>query len=102
MKKNVGRFGLIILVLTVFMVQGCAELKELRRANKRQAITIRDQMSELDKLRNELDAASKRNSANEDRVLSDEEEKKRLRVEQEILTRPAADGDAVRETVEGH
>ncbi len=84
MKKNVGRFGLIILVLTVFMVQGCAELKELRRANKRQAITIRDQMSELDKLRTELDAASKRSSANEDRVLSDEEEKKRLRVEQEF------------------
>ncbi len=102
MKKNVGRFGLIILVLTVFMVQGCAELKELRRANKRQAITIRDQMSELDKLRTELDAASKRNSANEDRVLSDEEEKKSLRVEQEILTGSTDDGAAVRETVEGH
>ncbi len=57
MKKNVGRFWLVILALTVLLVQGCAELEELRIANKRQAITIRDQMSELDKLRTELDAA---------------------------------------------
>ncbi|MCP4255288.1 MAG: hypothetical protein GY775_18160, partial [Candidatus Scalindua sp.] len=33
MKKNMGRFGLVILALAVFMVQGCAELEELRRAN---------------------------------------------------------------------
>ena len=44
-------FGFVILALTVFLVQGCAELEELRTANKRQAITVRDQMSELDKLK---------------------------------------------------
>jgi len=66
MKKNMGRFGLVILALTVLLVQGCAELEELRIANKRQAITIRDQMSELDTLRAELDAANTRNSVYED------------------------------------
>ncbi len=102
MKKNIGSLGLVILVLSLFMVQGCAELKELRRANERQAITIRDQMSDLDKLRTELDAANKRNSVYEDRVQSDGEEKKRHRIELEKLTDSTGDGAAVRETVEGH
>ncbi len=70
MKKHIGRFGFVVLALSLFAVQGCAELEELRRANKRQAITIRDQMSELDKLRSELNAANKRNSVYEDRVQS--------------------------------
>ncbi len=60
MKKHIGRIGLVFLALSLFIVQGCAELEELRLANKRQAITIRDQMSELDKLRVELDAANKK------------------------------------------
>jgi len=47
MKKNMGRFGLLILALSVFMVQGCAELEELRRANKRQAITVRTRCQSL-------------------------------------------------------
>ena len=85
MKKNVGRFGLVFLALAVFMVQGCAELDELRTANRRQAITVRDQMAELDKLRAELDAANKVNRVYEDRAQSDEEEKKRLHAELERL-----------------
>ncbi len=101
MKKNVGRFGLVILALSVLMVQGCAELEELRRANKRQAITVRDQMSELDKLRAELDAANKVNSVYENRAQSDEEEKERLRADLEILARSIGDGAVVRDTAEG-
>ena len=56
MKKNIGRFGLVFLALAVFLVQGCAELDELRTANRRQAITVRDQMTELDTLKAELDS----------------------------------------------
>jgi len=101
MKRNMGRFGLVILALSVFMVQGCAELEELRRANKRQAITVRDQMSELDKLRAELDAANKINSVYENRAQSDDEEKERLRSDLERLARSIGDGAAVRDTAEG-
>ena len=94
-------FGFVILALSVFLVQGCAELEELRRANKRQAITVRDQMSELDKLRYELDAANKVNSVYENRAQLDEEEKERLRADLEILVRSIGGGAAVRDTVEG-
>lgn len=101
MTKNMRRFGFVILALSVFMVQGCAELEELRRANKRQAITVRDQMSELEKLRTELDAANKVNSVYENRAQSDEEEKERLRTDLEILARSIGGGAAVRDTAEG-
>lgn len=101
MTKNMRRFGFVILALSVFLVQGCAELEELRRANKRQAITVRDQMSELDKLRAELDAANKINSVYENRAQSDDEEKERLRADLERLARSIGDGAAVRDTAEG-
>nr|MBC8555276.1 flagellar motor protein MotB [Candidatus Brocadiales bacterium] len=101
MKKNMGRFGLVILALTVLLVQGCAELEELRTANKRQAITVRDQMSELDKLKAELDAASKVNMVYEDRAQSDEEVKERLRAELERLASSIGGGAVVRDTAEG-
>jgi len=101
MKKNVGRFGLVFLALAVFMVQGCAELDELRTANRRQAITVRDQMAELDKLRAELDAANKVNRVYEDRAQSDEEEKKRLHAELERLASSIGGGAVVRDTSEG-
>ncbi len=101
MKKNIGRFGLVFLALAVFLVQGCAELEELRTANKRQAITVRDQMSELDKLRAELDAANKVNRVYEDRAQSDEEVKKRLHAELERLARSIGGGAVVRDTAEG-
>lgn len=101
MTKNMRRFGFVILALSLFLVQGCAELEELRRANKRQAITVRDQMSELEKLRTELDAANKINSVYENRAQSDEEEKERLRSDLERLARSIGGGAAVRDTEEG-
>ena len=101
MKKNMGRFGLVFLALAVFLVQGCAELGDLRTANRRQAITVRDQMSELDKLRAELDAANKVNRVYEDRAQSDEEVKKRLHAELERLARSIGGGAVVRDTAEG-
>ena len=101
MKKIMGRFGLVFLALAVFLIQGCAELDELRTANRRQAITVRDQMTELDKLRAELDAAGKVNSAYEDRAQSDEKVKRALRAELERLASSIGGGAAVRDTTEG-
>lgn len=101
MKKNMGRFGLVFLAIAVLLVQGCAELEELRIANKRQAITVRDQMSELDKMRAKLDSASKVNRVYEDRAQSDEEVKERLRAELERLARSIGGGAVVRDTAEG-
>ncbi len=100
-KKNMRHFGFVILALSVFLVQGCAELEELRKANKRQAITVRDQMSELDKLRSELDTANKVNSVYESRVQTDEEEKNRLRTDLEKLALSIGDGAVVRDSAEG-
>jgi len=99
--KNMGRFGLVFLALVVFLVQGCAELGDLRTANRRQAITVRDQMAELDKLRAELDAANKVNRVYEGRAQSDEEEKRRLHAELEKLASAIGGGAVVRDTVEG-
>ncbi|ODS32648.1 MAG: flagellar motor protein MotB [Candidatus Scalindua rubra] len=82
-------------------VQGCAELDELRTANRRQAITVRDQMDEMDRLRVELEAAKKVNIAYEDRARADEEVKRRLRADLESLARAIGGGAAVRDTVEG-
>ena len=101
MKKNMGRFGVVFIALTAILAQGCAEMEELRTANRRQAITVRDQMSELDKLRSELEAANKVNSVYENRAQLDEEEKKRLRAELERLARSIGGGAAVRDTAEG-
>ncbi len=101
MKKNMGRFGLVFFALAVFLVQGCAEMEELRKANRRQAITVRDQMAEIDKLGAKLDAANKVNSVYEDRAQSDDEVVKKLRAELEILARSIGGGAAVRDTVEG-
>ena len=101
MKKFMGRFGLVFLALAVFLVQGCAELDELRTANRRQAITVRDQMTELDKLKAELESAKSVNRVYVDRAQSDDKEKRRLRTELEKLARSIGQGAAVRDTVEG-
>ncbi len=88
MKRNWRRIGFVFLVLSVLgFVQGCAELKELRTANSRQAITIRDQMDELGRLRAESEA---------ERV-----EKERLRAELETLANAIGGGAVVRDTTEG-
>ena len=101
MNKIIRRFGLVFLALSVLLVQGCAEMNELRTANRRQAITIRDQMTELDKLDTEIDSANKVNRAYEDRAQSDEEVKRRLREDLESLARSIGGGAAVRDTIEG-
>ncbi len=88
MKRNWRRIGFVFLGLSVLgFVQGCAELKELRTANSRQAITIRDQMDELGRLRAESEA--------------EREEKERLRAELETLANAIGGGAVVRDTTEG-
>ena len=54
MKKKLMCFNLVLLVLSVVLVQGCNEVSELRTANDRQAITIKDQKAEIDRLRKEV------------------------------------------------
>ncbi len=101
MKKKIGRFGFLLLVLSVILVQGCAELEELRIANRRQAITIRDQMSELDKLRTELDSTNSVNRTHQERVQSDVNLKRNFRASLKSLARSIGGGTAVRDTEEG-
>ena len=101
MNKIIRRYGLVFLALSVLLVQGCAEVNELRKLNNRQAIVIRDQGSDLDKLRNEIDSANKINRAYEDRAQSDEELKRRLRADLESLAKAIGGGAAVRDTIEG-
>ncbi len=88
MKRNWRCIGSVFLGLWVLgFVQGCAELEELRTANNRQAITIRDQMDELGRLRAESEA--------------EREEKERLRAELETLANAIGGGAVVRDTTEG-
>ncbi len=101
MRRKLRRFGFLFLVLSVVLMQGCAELEELRIANRRQAITIRDQMSELDKLRTELDSAKSVNRKHQGRMQSDGEVKKSLHVSLETLARSIGGGSTVRDTMEG-
>jgi chemotaxis protein MotB len=101
MNKIIRSFGLVFLALSLFLVQGCAELNELRTANRRQAITIRDQMSDLDKLRTQVNSAGKVNRAYEGRAQADAEVKRRLRADLESLARSIGGGAAVRDTIEG-
>ena len=101
MNKIIRRYGLVFLALSVLLIQGCAEVNELRKLNNRQAITIRDQMSELDKLMTEIGSANKINRAYEDRAQSDEELKRRLRADLESLAKAIGGGAAVRDTIEG-
>ncbi len=54
MMNFIRRLWLVFTALAVFLVQGCVEMEELRTANRRQAITVRKQMEELESLRAEL------------------------------------------------
>jgi chemotaxis protein MotB len=101
MNKIIRRYGLVFLALSVLLIQGCAEVGELRKLNNRQAIIIRDNVSELDKLRTEIGSANKINRAYEDRAQSDEELKRRLRADLESLAKAIGGGAAVRDTIEG-
>lgn len=84
MKINWMRIGLVFVALPILgFAMGCAELEELRTANSRQAITIRDQAEEIEKLRKQV------------------EEKEKLRAELEKLANEIGGGAAVRDTTEG-
>ncbi len=107
-----GRFlrywKLLVVVGVAVSIQGCAELKELRNLNRRQAITVRDQASEIGRLRGDLGNCKSRLASAEkigelygDKAKVAEEEKARLRAELEKLARAIGEGAAVRETPEG-
>ncbi|MGR3218755.1 MAG: OmpA family protein [Candidatus Anammoxibacter sp.] len=85
---------LFLFVLFIGSITGCAELKELRGLNERQTLTIRDQTSEITQLKETNDKLSQE-------LLSDEEEKERLRNELEKLAKAIGEGAIVRDTIEG-
>lgn len=103
------RYGKLLVVVGVAVsIQGCAELNELRNLNRRQALTIRDQAAEIERIRGELDNCKSRLASAEkiselygDKAKAAEEEKARLRAELEKLARAIGEGAAVRETPEG-
>ena len=102
MNRNSGLFGLVFLALCVLgLTQGCSEFDELRTANRRQAITIRDQMDDAEKTRIELEAANRLNTVFEERAQLNDEEKRRLRADLERLAESIGEGATVRDTVEG-
>lgn len=76
------------------MALGCAETEELRSLNRRQAITIRDQAEELEKLRKEL-------ATYKERAAREAEEKTRLMGELDKLAKAIGGGATVRQTPEG-
>lgn len=107
--RGFWRYGKLFVVIGVAVsIQGCAELNEIRNLNRRQAITIRDQAAEIERLRGELDncksklaSAEKISELYGDKAKAAEEEKARLRAELEKLARTIGEGAAVRETPEG-
>lgn len=102
MNRNWRYIGLVFFALTALsVVQGCTQYDELRVANRRQAITIRDQIDDIEKLRIEFEAANNLNASYEDRAREDEEEKGRLRADLESLAESIGGGATVRDTDEG-
>ncbi len=101
MKKKLGSFGFVFLAFSAIIVQGCTELEELRIANRRQAITIRDQMSELDKLRTEIDSINSVNHKYQGRGQLEDSLQQNQQVGLESLARAIGGGAAVRDTIEG-
>jgi chemotaxis protein MotB len=89
-------FYLKLFLVTILMglAVGCAETDELRSLNRRQAITIRDQSDEVERLKKDL--AMYQEQANKEVA-----EKKRLMDELDKLARAIGHGATVRETPEG-
>lgn len=89
-------FYLKLFLVTVLMglAVGCAETEELRSLNRRQAITIRDQSDEIDRLKKDL-------AVYQERANREAEEKKRLMDELGKLAAAIGHGATVRETPEG-
>ena len=85
-----------LFLATVFMgtALGCAETEELRSLNRRQAITIRDQSDEIEKLKAEA-------SSYKDQATKESDEKSRLMAELDNLAKAIGGGASVRQTPEG-
>lgn len=85
-----------LFLATVFMgtALGCAETEELRSLNRRQAITIRDQADEIEKLKAE-------GASYKDQATKESDEKSRLMAELDNLAKAIGGGASVRQTPEG-
>lgn len=94
MKKFPKISKLVLFGLFLGSITGCAELKDLRGLNRRQAITIRDQTDEIARLKR----------ANEElfgKINATNLEKEKLRLELEKLAAAIGEGAIVRDTIEG-
>lgn len=92
--KRTNICKMILFVLFIGSITGCAELNELRGLNKRQSITIRDQADDVANLTSE-------NQRLTQQLLADDAEKKKLYAELENLARTIGEGAIVRDTIEG-
>ncbi len=86
------KFFSVMMLLGIAM--GCAETDELRSQTRRQAITIRDQQEEMEKLKRDL-------AMYQDRAEREAAEKRRLFDELDKLAKAIGHGATVRETPEG-
>lgn len=97
-ENDMGRTSLYLklFLAAVFagMALGCAETEELRSLNRRQAITIRDQSDEIEKLKSEV-------ASYKERAATESEEKSRLMAELDNLAKAIGGGASVRQTPEG-
>lgn len=85
---------LFLVAVFVGTALGCAETEELRGLNRRQAITIRDQAEEIEKLNRE-------SASYKERATIESEEKARLMAELNNLAKAIGGGASVRQTPEG-
>lgn len=85
-----GKYIKFFLLIAFVGMTGCAELNELRSLNRRQAITIRDQSEEIERLKKHLSSLS-------DKLKASEEEMNKLRK----LAKSIGEGVTVRDTIEG-
>ncbi len=85
---------LFLVAVFVGTALGCAETEELRSLNRRQAITIRDQAEEIEKLNRE-------SASYKERATIESEEKARLMAELNNLAKAIGGGASVRQTPEG-
>ncbi|MFQ5862901.1 MAG: flagellar motor protein MotB [Candidatus Brocadiales bacterium] len=94
MSKTSVYVKLFLAAVFTGMALGCAETEELRSLNRRQAITIRDQADEIERLNSEL-------ATYKERAARESEEKARLMAELDKLAKAIGGGATVRQTPEG-
>ncbi len=94
MRKIEFYLKLFFVTVLIGLSVGCADTEELRSLNRRQAITIRDQSDEIDRLKKDL-------AMYQERANKEAEEKRRLMDELDKLAKAIGHGATVRETPEG-